>query len=423
MTPANQCPAPAAHKRLMDCHAMWHSLANAYMQPDTFRMHLNSLIQGLRNVTFVLQKQKRELSRFETWYTEFQEQARSSPLMRWSVNSRNRIVKESDLELNSEAKIRWVIDWLTEGERKFTFPPRMTSREMLSAIFSDPGNPRVGVITLTRRWVDKALPDYEILHATREVYIALSRLVTTAHEACGVEACAFDTREPLCVTSDLTRDPLRCMEINPATLQEHIDLNAGVGIQEDFLSVPRNEKATQKAKKRYNITEIGQGDAIELAPKILKAAHTILERDKKHANFAWFFRGDKVVDFVSPMYADQNAKYLTFHRLADRVETLRADGFVYLAETWYVTDPKFDEHGRLIPARDRGKDRLEALQIFGVTRDGRRITLTTPFSRNRLGKVILGETLTDSDIEDMNYLGPLGPIAERWKTMDARGED
>ncbi|MFF0124142.1 hypothetical protein ACFYTG_00215 [Streptomyces mirabilis] len=423
MTPANQCPVPAAHKRLMDCHAMWHSLANSYMQPDTFRMHLNSLIQGLRNVTFVLQKQKRELPHFETWYTEFQEQARHSPLMRWSVNSRNRIVKESDLELHSEAKIRWVADWLTKGERNFTFPPRMASREMLGAIFSDPGNPRVGIVTLSRRWVDKALPDYEILHATREVYIALGRLLTTAHEACRVESCTFETREPPCVTSRLTRDPLRCMEINPGALQEHIDLNAGAGIQEIIRPIPRDEKATQKARKRYGITELGKGDAMELTPKIMQAARTVLVRDKKHANFAWFLRGDDILDVMSPMYADQNAKYLTFHRLADRVETLRADGFIYLAETWYVTDHKYDENGKLMPARDRGRDRMEALQVFGATRDGRHITLTAPFSRNRFGKVVFGETLTDSDMDDMNYFGSFGPIIERWKAMDARGED
>ncbi len=401
---------------------MWHAVANSYMEPDSFRMHLNSLIQGLRNVTFVLQKQKRELRDFDTWYPKFRNEASANPLMRWSVDSRNRIVKESDLELHSEARIRWVADWLRKQERNFSFPPRMSSREMMAAIFSSAGNPQVGVVTISRRWVDKALPDYEILHATREVFISLSRLMKTAHEATGIDECTFGAREPQCVTASLSRDPLSCMELNPASLQEHLDLNSGSGIEEKHIPIQRNDKALSKAKRRYGETTFTPGDPIALAPQLMDHARRVIVREKKHINLAYLFRGEKVVDMSSPMYADQNAKYLTFHRLADRVETLRADGIVFLAEMWYVTDHKYDDEGAMIPPRDRGKDRMEALHVFAATRGGGRASLITPFSRNLLGKIILEPTIDDMDTADMEHLGPLTPIISRWRKMDDLGE-
>jgi hypothetical protein len=90
----------------MDCHVHWHAAADAYMEPETFRLNLNSLIQGLRNVTFLLQSQKRDLPSFEDWYGAWQRAVKDDPVMRWAVSARNRIVKQSDLEMHSTALVR-----------------------------------------------------------------------------------------------------------------------------------------------------------------------------------------------------------------------------------------------------------------------------------------------------------------------------
>ncbi len=100
----------------MDCHVHWHAAADAYMEPETFRLNLNSLIQGLRNVTFLLQSQKRDLPSFEDWYGEWQRAVKDDLVMRWVVSARNRIVKQSDLEMHSTALVRLSFDWLNEVE-------------------------------------------------------------------------------------------------------------------------------------------------------------------------------------------------------------------------------------------------------------------------------------------------------------------
>ncbi|NEB81194.1 hypothetical protein G3I40_39205 [Streptomyces sp. SID14478] len=422
MTDSEPCPMPTAHKRLMDCHAMWHAMSATYMEPDDFRMHLNSLVQGLRNVTFMIQKQKAELPDYEEWYTNFVRDVTPKPLMRWAVKSRNRIVKESDLELLSEAKIRWVANWITKEERKFTFPPRMSSQQMLAAIFSDPGNPRVGVVTVSRRWVDKALPDYELLHATREIFIELSRLLYAGHAAAGVESCAMDSRDPACVTSNISVHPLLCMDINSALRQEHVDLEDGFGISEVVHSITRDERQVEKANKRYGTFSVTATGPIEAAPQLMKSAQMVMLKDKNHMPMVWSYRDGKIVDMISPNFFDQNGKYLMFHRLADRVETLRADGVVLVIEAWWAPDDKRDAQGLPIPPRDR-EDRQEVLHVAAATRAGERVSLLSPFSRSESGEIVFGETISGPD-EDagLSALGPFLPIFERWKQMDERGE-
>lgn len=99
---AQQCPMPGAHRRLMDCHVQWHRLHEDYFDPHGFRIMLNALVPNLRNVTWLLQKQKKDLAGFDQWYPRFQQQSGNSEIMRWVVKSRNRITKEADLELHSE---------------------------------------------------------------------------------------------------------------------------------------------------------------------------------------------------------------------------------------------------------------------------------------------------------------------------------
>ena len=52
---------------LEEAHRLWHRAAESYEDPEEFRMQLNALIQALRNVTFVLQKEKLKIQDFDRW--------------------------------------------------------------------------------------------------------------------------------------------------------------------------------------------------------------------------------------------------------------------------------------------------------------------------------------------------------------------
>ncbi len=61
-----------AEARLREVLKHWKDAASSYHEPEDFRISLNSCIQSLRNVTFILQKQKSEISNFENWYSKWQ---------------------------------------------------------------------------------------------------------------------------------------------------------------------------------------------------------------------------------------------------------------------------------------------------------------------------------------------------------------
>jgi len=51
-------------------HYWWHEMARNYHEPEPFRYSLEAFVQAARNVTWVLQKEKRVFEDF-SWYEEW----------------------------------------------------------------------------------------------------------------------------------------------------------------------------------------------------------------------------------------------------------------------------------------------------------------------------------------------------------------
>jgi len=138
----------------MDSHVRWHAAADAYMDPESFRINLNSLLESLRSVTFLLQNEKLELPSFDRWYGAWRDGTKDDPIMRWGLEARNRIVHQADLEMHSKALVRLSFDWLNEIESVLEVPPHYTTHQTISALLATVPQPIEGVISIERRWVD-----------------------------------------------------------------------------------------------------------------------------------------------------------------------------------------------------------------------------------------------------------------------------
>ncbi|MGW0912849.1 hypothetical protein ACWD1Z_14045 [Streptomyces sp. NPDC002784] len=413
------CPVPDAHRRLMDCHAQWHLLHESYYDPDEFRLNLNSLVPNLRNVTWLLQKQKAVIPDFGTWYPQFQQSAGSSEIMKWVVKSRNRITKESDLELLSSCRVIWIRDWLQRAEGTASFPPRKTTPEILMTLHRN-GVPPVGTVTLKRRWVDKALPDWELLAATSEAYSRLERLLWTAHEAFGIERCDLPDRSLECVTSKLTDSSMRlpCMHVAQSDLQTHVSMSGGF-IEEETEPFELDPEKLEVAAARYGELAYPESGAIENVPGFMAMARTVMERDGFHGTFALLYRGQQQVAVQALEFHDQQQKILTFERLADLVESTRADGIVIIGESWIANQTAKEKELNTVffPARDR-LDRMECLTVYAVTRDGRHAELVSMVERGENGETRCAEPMDVSFEAGMNTMVP---IKLRWADMQKRG--
>src|SRR6202023_28945 len=98
---SNTCPLAPVDRRLQDAHQQWHQAEFEYFNPEKFRIAIQSAIQTLRTVPFILQKHKSQIPDFEKWYGAWQERLQADPLMRWMRDARNKIEKEGDLEAHS----------------------------------------------------------------------------------------------------------------------------------------------------------------------------------------------------------------------------------------------------------------------------------------------------------------------------------
>ncbi|MCX4415353.1 hypothetical protein OOK43_18970 [[Kitasatospora] papulosa] len=371
-------------------------------------------------MTSLLLKHKANLLDFEQWFTSFSHNDAKGDVMRWAKKSRNRIVHESDLELDSSCRVIWIGDWYRRSERVATFPPRMSISELIDAVRSSGGVPPYGVVTVKRRWVDKALPSWELLDATAEAYMKLNNLLRIGHAAAGVEACHLESGDLECVTSELPEvsGHLLCMHEAQSELSGHFSVTDGCILEVVSEEVEIDPVRGADGVRALGLPEFPRGDAVDCVDGFMVIARKVMSRDGFHATFAMCFKGDAVVHIQPMSFDDQRTKMLTFERLANLVESLRADGVLIIGEMWTSEQTvKEKELGTvLLPARDR-LDREEALAVYAITRDGKHADLTSPVERTPEGEVVCGEPFSFGSVISNTLI----PIQRKWKEMESRG--
>ncbi len=195
----SNCLLSSVHSRLQEAHRHWHHALESYADPEGFRSYLNSCIQALRNVTFVLQQKKSAIQRFDEFYGPWQAQLREDRVLRWVVEARNQIVKQADLETKSIARTSMIVDYDDPPNVDSEVPPLLSTEEISCRLLgSDEERSELGedaVFRLERRWVDQSLPDWELLDALAHAYSALASLsepAETSRRHDDVKSAVFD---------------------------------------------------------------------------------------------------------------------------------------------------------------------------------------------------------------------------------------
>ncbi|MFF7530771.1 hypothetical protein ACFZB2_16980 [Streptomyces bobili] len=396
-------------------------MQESYFDPDIFRLALNAFLQTHRSVTSLLLKHKSNLPKFQDWFTEYDGNAAKTDVMLWAKKSRNRIVHESDLDLNSSCHVTWIGNWYTRGEAKATFPPRMSVNEIITAIRNSRGMPPFGTITIKRRWVDEALNTWEVLDAAAACHMHLNDLLRAGHLAADVSCCDLEGSYAECVDSSLPNSSgkLSCMHIAQSELASHFSVPDGAILDDVSEEFEIDDAKSKLAAKRYELPEFPDGDAIARVPGMMAIARKIMEKDGAHGTFAFCFKGESLLTAQAMQFDNQRAKILSFERLADLVESTRADGVLVIGEMWTAlqTDLEKELGTVLFPARDR-LDRMEALSVYAVTRDGRQAETVCFVERGPNGEAHCGET---TGIESGGAMNTMIPIRKKWKEMESRG--
>ena len=393
---AYRCPTPDAHRRLDDAHAFWHDARDSYMSPSDFRRSLNSLLQALRSVVMLVERQKRKLPEGETELAAWRETAQRAPYFAWVIDARDLIVHEKDLLLHSTASVRYSASFTDTAINRFTVDPRAGTGEILSAALQTmPVNVSSGLLTVSRKWTVNDLPDLELLSVTAEIYSIAMKLVEAFHQDKDGVRCDAEIPDRDCYkgkrfnppTCTMQRDEATTIVLDVATK----GLLGGKTGRWDFDETIGPE-ALAEMTARYGEPDFIRGDPMESAMKFLQLGANFLRTDGERLPNLGLYRGSTIIENWIPGSSSGIHKIGMMERMAERIRITGADGFLFTSEFWLgfrdvpASVPR--GHGNYYDLRP---DREEALFVVAAVRAGEATTIYQKFHRNTDGWPVLEE--------------------------------
>lgn len=394
----NACPLAAVDRRLEDVHRHWHSAERAYFEPQAFRVAIQTTIQTLRTVTFILQSNKHLIPEFDAWYEPWQERLKADALMRWMVDARNKIEKQGDLEAHSFVRAEIVASYLDNGPvmdvpAKLFEGPRVILKGIPKKTELGDHIVKFGTLRIQRRWVENSLPNYELLEAVAVAYGRIAELVHDAHRAIG--------RDPPTTVDAETGEQyapgrggrMPCMIGHGDARTINISLSDGKRLELSHLSIPLDVEEGRKNAEKYGLQPEtiwdGKGDQEAVLNSLFRTARKMTEKDGYHVTMIVLLRDNKPVQLARVEFPDQGAKYVVMRDMANEVTKFAADGVILIGEGWRAKADATKPYMRAVDAPDR----VEMLHAVLVRRDGDPIELIADFRRQG-DQVRLADTQT-----------------------------
>jgi hypothetical protein len=191
----NVCKIPNTHDKFEEAHYFLHMMINNYHDAEGFRYNMNAFIQALRNVTFALQSEKKNIPDFDIWYEQMQKWMRESPLLKNFVDGRNIVVKRGNLSIKSEAYIGLFRYRKHKFGMMIPVNPFKSSTEILQfaekhffGYLIENDHSSVGEQSgVLRKWVVEDIGHNEVLQYCFEAWRMIGQLINEAHELLGLE--------------------------------------------------------------------------------------------------------------------------------------------------------------------------------------------------------------------------------------------
>lgn len=419
----DDCPLPNTHGRLEQAHRLWHQALEHYFDPGGFRANLNSVIEALRTVTFMLQGEKALVPDFDRWYAKWQAEMKADPVMKWLSEARTTVIHRAELETQSIA-VATVHNNLNLAHLRCEVPPMLSTRKIARVLSSTLPPPlrqqgKDLILSIERQWIAADLPGQELLEALAHAYGVLARVVASAHEQAGREYVVEDRagEHPLPPTGRLP-----CMMTTAESRTLRVRLADGCVLSPRAVKVEMDAEGALKAGKRYGIkmdrpSAVQVDDPFTLAEQLLQMAKAMLAKDK-YLERVVFLLTPGGMQMMGLRADDRSEKYALMRTVAEQVRQTQATALVDVGEAWTSSVSEMQAGRMPEVARDRG----EIIWVSVLTHEGTYRAYETPFSRGLLGRIRIGETRIRNDFPPAY----LAPILEVWgvKTTQAnRGSE
>lgn len=402
------CPIPITHTRLNQVLSIFEDINNSYQDPEKFTTNLNNLIQGLRNITFILQSEKHKIKDFDSWYKPFQDIMKEDNVMRWLVDSRNHVVKKGDLEKDSYLSLR-IVNHENHEIFEEKFDPFITTDDAIEAfrrIFKIKcANEYIIedlVVEAERKWVVASYPNSELIDVLIYCFSILVGIVFSAHKILGVEALFCDKNVFFDIDEDYMIVLRNKLKEKRTTRVSYLDgcsftyrkkqiTRDDIDVKKDFDKVKEKYGDVEKIKKEMkpadgeDIPFCFMNYHLEMSKRFMLVDGGIL------AACFFYFSKEKPPRMVFFDPHHPSSRYSMGEEIARVAEETNCRAVIFISEVWIGDFPK--NKNDYIPARNQ-KDRKEAVSIVAITPEKTKEILL-PFSRKD-EKIILEEEKVSS---------------------------
>ncbi|WP_413703620.1 hypothetical protein [Pseudomonas sp. Pseusp16] len=397
-----RCPLSAVDRRLGDVHRHWHEAERGYFDPDTFRVSIQTAIQTLRTVSFILQSNKRIFSNFDPWYETWQLKLRADPLMRWMVDARNKIEKQGDLEAHSFVRAEIVASYYEEGPR-IDVPAELfqSPAELINSIQTEDLRKHVfkdGILRIQRRWVENSLPDYELLDAVGIAYGKIAELVADAHRELGLEPPSTMVGDVDHTSGRESRGGrLPCMIGHGDTRSFDVWLATGQAMELKQKEIEIDLAESDQAAKRYGLDPKDMFPSTAPGPEsklndLFVTARKMFTVDGNHITIAFLLKGVDIVKISTLAVQEHGEKYLVMRMLANEVIKYGADAVIIIGEVWSARFDPSKPYRRAVDAPEKN----ELLTATLVSKTGEPVQLHAQIIRkNDIATLADTETFRD----------------------------
>ncbi len=381
-----------AERRLKEVLSFWHKAADSYQDMDEFVINLNACIQASRNVTFILQSQKEEITDFDSWYeSDWQIAMQNDPIMRWCVKARNIIVKQEDLAIRSIAHASIHNNYLFEPIISDIAVDPMVNMSQVAIALSKKipeQHKENGFIRLERQWKVEGL-EIELLSALTHALTVLTALISDVDERKG-SSSIYTLPDPKSGKIDHETIKELIEEHSPECMKRFEDYRVAwfklpnleqYNFEEDTKKF--NLSDIEVTRKRYEHTGLEQlfskiskltsfSEKIEAFANIAKQ---MLQTDGYHIKLVILLFRSGGIELVTTKFQEQGDKYVFWHKMAKKVRRKGAKELISIGEAWvYSLDDKIKyADPSLIPNKE------EVLLISGVSETGECVVIQIPF--------------------------------------------
>lgn len=330
-------------RRLKDLFYAYQNCTKAYFDPELFRMNLNNFLQTSRTVTFIIQKNKKDIPDFDIWYQDnVLSDLKGDQLMEWAKDSRNIIEKQGDLEMYSTANATLFFSYIEENDIPFIGCAeilhinvkrliRLAQKRIPTATLDS------SAIQIERRWVANSLPDWELLHALAMVYAKL-------YKSCKKLALYLGDPIGADVPSSLSAEYLRNEGRNVLYVKIKNLKTYSVKYEIEKMCVkermPDNIKSIFSDVKRTSELRNIKNEVEYIA----EIAAQVFNEFGFHRPFLFLFdESYQIIDMLGMEPSDQVDKYIFWRGVGERAKLLNATSLIWVAESWIRSTKEFNK--------------------------------------------------------------------------------